>query len=313
MYWPILVLSSALATSAVAADHPGAVLQDCTDCPEVVVVPAGSFVMGSTAEETERAGVREQDRTREQPPRRVTIGKAFALGRYELTVGQWRTFVEDTGRKSGEACLTWDQKSNAWGEVNGATWWEVGYPQTDQHPVGCLDLSDAEAYVAWLSEKTEQIYRIPTEAEWEYAARGGTKTLQYWSDDMSDICTYANVSDLDRADAHGGLEGNPTRYFNCRDGHAYAAPVGSYAPNQFGLYDMVGNIWEWVPDCFMVGYDGAPSDGSAWLDADECDRRIVRSGGWYARNWFNRPAGRSREHPGFRASTLGLRVLRELD
>lgn len=313
MHWFLLVLSSILATSAVAADYPGAVLQDCPDCPEVVVIPAGTFIMGSTPEQTEQAGVRQQDRTREQPAHRVTIGKAFALGRYELTVGQWRTFVEETGRTPGEACLTWDQTSNAWGEVIGATWWEVGYPQTEQHPVGCLDLADAEAYVAWLSEKTGQTYRIPTEAEWEYAARGGTKTLQYWSDDMNDICTYANVSDLDRADLHGGLEENPTRYFNCRDGHAYAAPVGSYAPNQFGLYDMVGNIWEWVPDCFVVGYEGAPTDGSAWLDADTCDRRIVRSGGWYARNWFNRPAGRSREHPEFRASTLGLRVLRELE
>jgi len=316
MRWFTPVLSFSLVatvTTADAQDYPGAVIQDCDECPEVVVVPAGSFTMGSTAEETVRAGVRERDRTREQPPRRVTISKPFALGRFELTVGEWRVFVDETGREPGDACLTWDQSKSAWGEVIGADWWNIGYEQTDQHPVGCLDLADSEAYVSWLSEKTGQTYRIPTEAEWEYAARGGTKTLQYWSDDMEDICTYANVSDLDRADLHGGLAENPTRYFNCRDGYAYASPVGSYAPNQFGLYDMVGNIWEWVPDCFVVGYEGAPTDGSAWLNVENCDRRIVRSGGWYARNWFQRPAARSREPVDFRASTLGLRVLRELD
>lgn len=291
---------------------PGAVLKDCAECPELVVIAPGTFIMGSTADETERGGVREQDRTREQPPRQVTISTGFALGRFELTVGEWRAFIDETGRAPGDVCITWDQSENAWGNVNGADWWNVGYEQSDRHPIGCLDLADTQAYLDWLSEKTGQTYRLPTEAEWEYAARGGTSTLQYWSDDMEDICQHANVSDLDRADLHGGLAENPTRYFKCRDGHAYASPVGSYPANPFGLYDMVGNIWEWVPDCFVVGYDGAPTDGSAWLDVENCDRHIVRSGGWYARNWFNRPAARSREPVEFRASTLGLRVLREL-
>lgn len=291
---------------------PGAILKDCEVCPEVVVIPAGTFVMGSTAEETERAEVRERDRVREQPPRQVNIHVDFALGRFEVTVAEWRAFTEATGREPGESCLTWDIPANAWQWVDGATWWEPGYEQTDQHPVGCVDLPETEAYVAWLSEMSGQTYRVPTEAEWEYAARAGTSTLQYWSDDMENVCAYANVSDKSRSDAHGGLAENPTRFSPCNDGYVYAAPVGKFLPNQFGLYDMVGNIWEWVQDCFVVGYEGAPSDGSAYLDAPECDRRIVRSGSWYGRNWFNRPAARSREAPDFRASTLGVRVLREL-
>jgi sulfatase modifying factor 1 len=309
----ITFLCAVFWVAAAGAHEPaGAVLKDCDECPEVVVIPAGSFIMGSTAEETVRGGVREQDRTREQPPRRVTIANDFSMGRFHVKVSEWRTFTDATGRAPGTECLTWDVAANTWQVVAGANWWQPGYEQTDSHPVGCVDLPEAEAYVAWLSEISGQSYRIPTEAEWEYAARAGTSSLQYWSDDMDNVCAYANVSDLSRANAHGGLEDNPTRFSLCNDGYVYASPVGSFLPNQFGLYDMVGNIWDWVQDCFVVGYDDGPTDGSAWLDAPDCDRRIVRGGSWYGRNWFNRPAGRSREAPEFRASTLGVRVVREL-
>ncbi len=116
---------------------------------------------------------------------------------------------------------------------------------------------------------------------------------------------------LDLADAHGGIDDDPTRFVKCRDGFVYTSPVGSFPPNPFGLSDVIGNVWEWVQDCYTETYQGAPVDGSAWSWPD-CTRRVVRSGSWYGRVWFQRPAARSREEPAFRAATLGLRVVREL-
>ncbi len=135
--------------------------------------------------------------------------------------------------------------------------------------------------------------------------------MQSWGEGFEQVCAHANSSDLSRAQAHGGLADEPTRFFNCNDGFVYTAPVGSFPPNPFGLHDVIGNIWEWVQDCFFPTYQGAPVDSSAWL-VEGCDRRVVRGGGWYSRVWFVRPAGRSREPPEYRSMTLGLRVLREL-
>ena len=339
----IFILFLVVLSYSALADYPmGSVFKDCDVCPEMVVVPPGEFIMGSTNEEVTRAGVRQQDWLREQPSRKVVISKPFAMGRFEIKVSEWRAFLNEVDIDTGSECLTWDISTNSWTELKNADWQNPGYDQSDNYAVGCVGLADAIVYVRWLSEKTGNIYRIPTEAEWEFSARGGQQTLQYWGDSMENICAYANVSDLDRADIHGGLAENPTRYFKCRDGFPYTAPVGSYLPNQFGLYDMVGNIWEWVEDCYAPGYAGAPKDGSSrkvdacesagigmnhflaeppQLDSEiplemrpRSDRRyVVRSGGWYARNWFNRPTGRSREFYYFRSSTLGVRVLRELD
>ncbi|MEQ8510260.1 MAG: formylglycine-generating enzyme family protein [Rhodospirillaceae bacterium] len=304
------------AGGAIAADdavHPGTNFKDCEHCPEMVVLPAGSFVMGSSPDETTMAKVRHQDAGREWPQRTVTLSQPFAIGKYEVTIGEWRAFVEATNRPDPESCTTWTESTNTWGVVEGASWHTAGFYQGEDHPAGCLDLQDVRDYAAWLSEETGSTYRLPTEAEWEYAARGGTATLNTWGNTMEDMCRFTNTSDLTRADVHGGFVENPTRYFNCRDGFVYTSPVGAFPPNAYGLHDMVGNIWEWVEDCFIVGYEGAPTDGSARYDANNCDRLIVRGGGWYARNWFMRPAGRSREYPDYRATTLGVRLVKELD
>ena len=289
----------------------GSIFRDCPDCPEIVVIPTGTFTMGSTPEETRHANLREDIAPREWPARRVTIPKAFGIGRFEISRAEYGRFVSASGHPDGDACITWNQATDKWEQVTGASWRKPGFPQDERHPVGCLDLADARAYVAWLSAATGQRYRIPTEAEWEYVARAGTTTLQSWGDSFDDVCLHANSSDLDRADAHGGLEAEPTRFFDCRDGFVYTAPVGSYPANQFGLYDVIGNVWEWVEDCFYPTYQGAPADSSAWIH-EGCDRLVVRGGGWFSRVWFVRPAGRSREGPEYRSMTLGLRVLREL-
>ena len=289
----------------------GASFRDCAQCPEMVVIPAGTFDMGSTPAQSRAAGVREDLAPREWPARRVNIARPFAIGRYEVTRAEYAAFVRATERSDGEACITWNGATRKWESVTGASWRRPGFPQADDHPVGCLDLQDAMAYVAWQSTTTGQRYRIPTEAEWEYVARAGTTTMQTWGNGFAGVCAHANASELSRAEVHGGLEDEPTRFFNCRDGFVYTAPVGSFPPNPFGLYDVIGNVWEWVEDCYFATYQGAPGDGSAWL-VEDCDRRVVRGGGWFSRVWFVRPAGRSREEPEYRSTTLGLRVVREL-
>ena len=306
-----LLAALAVHPAAAQAPEPGKVFRDCPTCPELVVVPAGSFVMGSTPEETKRAGLPEEQGSREWPAHKVTIAKPFAVGKYELTVGEYAAFATETKRPASDKCTTWDGVANKWGEVATATWQNPGYPQTDKFPAGCLTLDDVRAYTAWLSKKTGQHYRVPSEAEWEYVARAGTKTQQTWGDDSSNICTMANVADLMRAEAHGGDVKDSSRAFPCRDGYVFASPVGSFPPNPWGLYDVVGNIWEWTEDCFIPNYDAAPTDGSVHMPAG-CERLIVRGGGWYSRSWFARPPGRSREFPTYRSSTLGLRVVRDL-
>ena len=319
----ILALSLVLSGSALAdlllkpakADEhlrPGTAFKDCETCPEMVVLPAGAFMMGSTEEETLIGQVRADAAEREQPKHAVTLAKPFAIGKYEVTLAEYRAFVEATNRPDPDRCITWTEETEVWGEVDGASWHNATFYQGEDHPAGCLDLQDVRDYSAWLSKTTGARYRVPSEAEWEYAARGGTTTVQTWGDTMDEMCRFANASDRTRADVHTRVRDEPTRFFECRDGYVYTAPVGSFPPNAYGLYDMVGNIWEWVEDCFIVGYAGAPADGSVRYDPNNCERLIVRGGGWYARNWFMRPAGRSREHPDYRSTTLGLRVVREI-
>jgi formylglycine-generating enzyme required for sulfatase activity len=307
----VAAIGLALASGSAAAQAPavGTTFRDCPECPELVVVPAGSFTMGATPEEVAAAGLPAEQGAREVPAHTVTIARPFAVGKYELTVAEYRAFSDATGRPPTMNCITWDSAAMKWQAVAGANWREPGYPQTDRHPVGCLTLADAQAYVEWLSAKTGQRYRVPSEAEWEYIAHAGTRDPIGSS--RADICKVGNVSDAARAKAHPGADQDDTRFFACDDGHVYAAPVGSYPANAWGLYDVIGNIWEWTEDCFIPHYNGAPTDGSAWI-VPGCDRRIVRSGGWYSRVWFVRPTGRSREAPDYRSSTLGLRVVREI-
>jgi formylglycine-generating enzyme required for sulfatase activity len=304
----LIIPSLAIAQST----QSGAVFRDCAECPEVVVVPAGNFTMGSTPQETALAGLPQEQAAREYPAHGVVISRPFAIGRYEITVDEYEAFAAATDRPASKNCTTWDIEKGIWGPLGNADWRNPGYEQSGQHPVGCLTIDDARAYVAWLSKKTGKTYRVPSEAEWEYVARAGTTTMQTWSDSFDNICAFANVADQTRVAAHRISDPDPTRFFPCNDDFVYAAPVGRFPPNPWGLYDMIGNIWEWTEDCFIPTYDGAPTDGTARTEPG-CTRLIVRGGGWYSRTWFARNAGRSREDLSYRSSTLGLRVVRELD
>ena len=248
---------------------PGRAFRDCPECPEMVVVPAGSFLMGSPHDEEKR----QKD---EGPRHRVTIAKPFAVGKYEVTRREFGAFVHASGHVMGGGCWVYDSGERKWKRDGESSWRSPGYEQTDLDPVACVSWRDAQAYVNWVSDKTGKRYRLPSEGEWEYAARGGTRRSRYWGDDASAQCTHANGAD-------GTLKAHysdwPWVVASCRDGFVHTAPAGSFSANGFGLHDVLGNVWEWVEDCWNERYVGAPSDGSAWTDGN-CARRVLRGGSW---------------------------------
>jgi len=203
--------------------------------------------------------------------------------------------------------IGFDGNAAIWGPPQ-ASFRQPGFEITGSHPVVCISWHDAQAYVAWLSAKTGHVYRLPTEAEWEYAARAGTTTARYASDDPAEFCRYTNVADLDYGEQHPGDSG---ANLPCRDGHVFTSPVGSFPPNQFGLYDMLGNVMDWNEDCWNVNYNGAPTDGTAWQSGD-CGRRVVRGGSWDADLSGVRSANRRGPPTSYRNTTLGFRVARTL-
>ena len=279
---------------------PGSVFRDCAECPEMVVVPAGSFRMGSPSGE---AG-RDDD---EGPTHRVEISKPFAIGRFEVTRGEYARFVSETGHSSGTAC--WTYEGGEWEERTGRNWRSPGFAQADSHPAVCVDWKDARSYVAWLSRKTGEAYRLLSESEWEYAARAGTTSSRYWGNASSSACRYANVYDRTGEDELSF----PWSHHDCRDGHGHTSSAGVFDPNGFGLHDMLGNVWEWVADCSNGSYAGAPADGSAWTSGD-CSRRVLRGGSWVDGPWGVRSANRGWYSTGNRYdSGFGFRVARTLD
>jgi formylglycine-generating enzyme required for sulfatase activity len=225
--------------------------------PETVVVPAGSFFMGSPDDEPERT-------TWEGPRHEVTFARPFAVGRHAATRGQFAAFVNATGHKTSYQ------------------WRNPGFRQDDSHPVVCILWDDAKAYAAWLAEVTGRPYRLLTEAEWEYVARAGTLTPFWWGSSITPA--QANYNG-EYVYAGGGSKGE------YRGG---TVPVGSFAPNPWGLYNVHGNVWEWCEDTWHDTYDGAPTDGSAWVSKGSQSGRVVRGGSWVDNPWFLRSALRDR-------------------
>jgi len=279
--------------------------RDCSSCAEMVTIPKGSFDMGPAPGEEQREGVPEANR--QGPQHRVTIDYSFALGKYEVTRGEFAAFVEATGYQAGNSCWGWDT-DGVLRDAPGRSWRDAGFPQTDRDPVMCVNWDDTKAYTAWLSKVTGKTYRLPSEAEWEYAARAGSKGTRYWGDSLENSCQYGNFADLAGAAA---LNWNrtPDKIFPCNDGHVYTSPVGSYKPNAFGLYDMLGNVWEWVEDCYIVFPAGSPTDGRPFL-VDGCTQRLLRGGSWYNSPWLVRSGFRYFGPGGVRSRSVGFRVAR---
>ena len=171
--------------------------------------------------------------------------------------------------------------------------------------MACVDWSDVKAYVQWLSEQTGHTYRLLSEAEWEYVARAGATTTYPWGDGEDGACKNANVYDADSA-----IPLIPGETLSCVAGFKIVSPSGQFEPNAFGVYDMIGNVWEWTQDCWNGSYAGAPSDGSAWTRGD-CDRRVLRGGSWSSRPIYLRAANRYEDSRGNR-SDVGFRVAAQL-
>ncbi len=267
--------------------------------PEMVVLPAGGFRMGCVS------GRDCEDN--EMPVHEVRIAQPFALSKYEVTRGEFGRFVARAGYRTtaerGRGCYVWD--GSEFTEKSSARWDNPGFDQLDTHPVVCVSWDDAVAYVEWLSSETGKRYRLPSEAEWEYAARSGSTTKYHFGDDESQLCWYAN-----HADRSINFSGSNE---SCSDGiGARTAEVGSYQPNSFGLHDMHGNVFEWVQDCWNDSYAGAPSNGSAWTSGD-CGRHVLRGGSWLYAPEILRAAFRGQgvtDNP--RGYSFGFRVARTL-
>jgi formylglycine-generating enzyme required for sulfatase activity len=244
---------------------PRDTFQECSNCPVMMVVPAGSFMMGSPAGEPGRSG-------NEDPQHEVTIASHFAVGQYELRFDEWDACVADGG------CNGYKPADQGWGRKD--------------RPAINVSWVDANAYVSWLAKKTGKPYRLLAEAEYEYATRAGTQTAYPWGD------------------AIGKNNANCTGCGSQWNGKE-TAPVGSFAANGFGLYDMAGNVWEWTQDCYHDSYNGAPTDGSAWTSG-ACDFRVLRGGSWINSPKGLRPALRDWFTSDSRLKLFGFRVGRTL-
>jgi formylglycine-generating enzyme required for sulfatase activity len=253
-----LVGNAGIAAAAQRCLRPKDTFRDCAEiCPEMVVIPAGSFTMGSPASEQYRFD-------NEGPQHQVRIGASFAVGKFSVTFDEWDACVSNGG-------CEYSPKDMGWGR--------------GRRPVINVSWEDAKAYVAWLSRKTGKSYRLLTEAEREYVTRAGTTTPYWWGASIS--------KDQANYDSHETV------------------PVDSFKANPFGVYNVHGNVWEWVEDCWHDSYAGAPNDGSAWTSGS-CEYRTLRGGAWNDRPRDRRAADRFRYHPDLRIDDLGFRVARSL-
>ena len=276
----------------------GEPVRDCDGCPAMVAIPAGTFLMGSSDEEiawATKLGAM-PERLQQEVPRHGVKVRGFLLAATEVTRDQFEMFVRATRYRLKGPCLV-SGATEGWSDKN--DWRDPGFPQDGSHPVVCVNWEDANAYIGWLSFKTGKSYRLPSEAEWEYAARANTLTGRYWGWNDADACRFENVGN---APSDGE--------FPCDDGFAYTAPVGSRQPNPFGLYDMLGNVLEWIEDCSSANYKGAPKDGSAYTEID-CKVRVLRSASWAATPWAVRSAHRGTGGVGGKFAPVGFRVARD--
>ena len=289
---------AAKTSGAAQTPKPGKIFRDCPGCPVMVVIPSGSLAMGSPGSEEGR----NKD---EGPVRRLNVA-AFALGKTEITRGQFAAFVKQTRYDTGDKC--WTIEGGKYEERGERNWRNPGYPQNNKHPVACINWDDAQEYAKWLSRKTGKKYRLPTEAEWEYAARGNTGTARYWGDNSDDACGYANTADkTTQAQIQGASFWSVHK---CADDFSYTAPAGSFKANAFGLNDMLGNVWEWTADSYHDSYDSAPTDGSAWSGGEA--KYVLRGGSWNNDPDNVRSAIRNGNKPAIRFNSFGFRLARML-
>jgi sulfatase modifying factor 1 len=278
-----------------APPKPGSVIRDCATCPALTIVPAGRFKQGSIRADGANAAF-------ERPPHWVLIAHPFAISTSAVTVDEFRSFIAATARDM-RGCDTYEDR---WRIRPDAGWENPGFVQTGSHPVTCVSWDDAKAYAGWLSKTTGHRYRLPSAAEWEYAARAGGEAVRPWNPDGSGACASANVADQRAARRYPGWT-----VFPCDDGYVYTAPVGSFKANSFGLNDMLGNVFQWTDDCWHADYTGVPTDGSSRTYGD-CSERELRGGSWFTTPDFVRASYRNHFGVNYRASSVGIRLVRDI-
>jgi formylglycine-generating enzyme required for sulfatase activity len=271
---------------------PGAVFSDCAVCPSMTVLPRGTFRQGEAAQ---RPGASPFT----QPEHMVAIAYAVAMSSKEITVGEFRDFASSTHRDLA-GCTTY---SGRWKYQPEANWDLPGFSQTEMHPVTCVSWHDAVAYTQWLSVKTGHAYRLPSAAEWEYAARAGSDAASPWGADPAAACASANVADRHAEQRYPGWS-----VFPCDDGYVNTAPVGSFKANAFGISDLLGNVFEWVADCWYDDYAHAPVDGSARAFGN-CEEHELRGGSWFSAPRYVSASYRDRFAAAYRSSSIGFRVM----
>jgi len=302
----LLLGLAGLGAAPLALADPAAPFRDCAECPEMVRVPAGTFVMGTPTADPHAAATRAESQALI-----VRIPKPIGIGRLEVTRREFRAFAADAGYDVHGPCVSWDEALGRFRADRNRGPENPGRPREarDDHPVACVSWGDAKAYVEWLAKKTGKPYRLPSEAEWEYAARAGSSTRWPWGEAASDGCDFANLYDLSSQEGYAfGWE--PVR---CRDKYPDVAPAGALRANAFGLYDMIGNVAEWVEDCYTDSYVGRPRDGRAWVWAGGCARRVLRGGSWVTPAERARSGLRESAESGMRADFIGFRVALDLD
>jgi formylglycine-generating enzyme required for sulfatase activity len=291
---------------------PGQVFSDrfldtTGSAPAVVVVPAGQFVMGSPASE-------DGHRDDEEPTRQVRISTGFAMGQSEISVGQFREFVKAVGyRTDAERAGTgsvYDESSGRMSDRRGIDWQRdyEGKRASDKLPVLNISWNDANEYAAWLSQRTGKRYRLPSEAEFEYALRANSQTRFWWGDGDPEKVVANLTGDGDRSPSKRSWGRAFPRY---SDGYWGPAPVKSYPANPFGLFDIDGNLSEWVDDCWHDNYIRAPRDSTAWINPG-CERRVIRGGSWGSAPPQIRSAYRLGVSAETRSARVGFRIVREL-
>jgi formylglycine-generating enzyme required for sulfatase activity len=275
--------------------------------PAMVVMPAGNFMMGSPDNEADRA-------SNEGPRHRVTIDRGFAMGRTEVSVGQFSIFIDDTGYRTDAeragSSRVYDPRSGRMDRQNRITWRHdyVGDRADDDLPVVHVSWNDAQAYVIWLRERTGRSYRLPSEAEFEYALRAGSQTPYWWGDGSPGSVVENLTGDGDSSPTGARWNVAFRRY---SDGFWGPAPVGSFEPNPFGLHDMSGNVMEWTEDCWHDSFVRAPGDGSAWVNPG-CNRRVIRGGSWSSTPAMSRSAFRLSSADDSTDMRVGFRIARDL-
>jgi formylglycine-generating enzyme required for sulfatase activity/predicted Ser/Thr protein kinase len=265
----------------------------------LVFIRGGRFEMGSLSSE--------EGRYDDEGPTRIVQVEAFVIAAREVSRAEYEEFVSETNHAVGSSCWIWSGREPI--EVAGASWSNPGFQQTDSDPAVCVSWLDAQAYASWKARRSGIPFRLPTEAEWEFAARAGTRTSRFWSDNPNFACRYANVLDNTARRTVVGT----ARWTGhlCDDRYAYTSPAATFLPNSWGLFDMLGNAWEWTQDCYHASYDGAPIDGKPWI-VEGCTHRVARGGSWNFGPKSVRAAARVRASNDVRNNVTGFRLAADL-